>query len=123
MSGKSSASQFRRYLTSLAFGLAAIVAAATPYLAGSSERPAVTVDGFPGWPSTFEGRPLTSLPLTRRDELLARDFPGRIARFTDGRSEIVLRWVMGATRQLHPVADCFRGIGWRVAKGAMRGSW
>ena len=109
-----------RRLATGAFLLAAAIAAAMPYVITGAEPAGRGADGFPGWPETLEGRPLSPLPLTRREELLARGLPGRLARFTDGRREIVLRWVVGATRQLHPVADCFRGIGWRVANAPMR---
>lgn len=69
---------------------------------------------FPGWPTHFEGRPLARLPLTEREERFGRDFPGQVARFTDGRRELVVRFVTGATRKLHPASDCFAGIGYRV---------
>lgn len=73
------------------------------------------VDGFPGWPAH-----LAPLPLTAREEALAREFPGRVGRFTDGSAEIVLRWVARPTRQLHPAADCLRGAGWRVEPAPVR---
>lgn len=69
---------------------------------------------FPGWPAQFEGRALTVLPLTQREQRFAANFPGRIGRFTDGEREIVIRWVAQETRALHPAADCFRGLGYRV---------
>jgi hypothetical protein len=69
---------------------------------------------FPGWPTQFEGRPLTHLPLTELEERFGGDFPGRTARFTDGRRELVVRFVTGATRKLHPASDCFVAIGYRV---------
>lgn len=70
--------------------------------------------GFPGWPTHFEGRPLTRLPLSEREERFGDDFPGRVARFTDGRREVVVRWVTEPTRKLHPAADCFAGIGYDI---------
>jgi hypothetical protein len=69
---------------------------------------------FPGWPTHFEGRPLTRLPLTELEERFGSDFPGRMARFTDGRRELVVRFVTDATRKLHPASDCFVAIGYRV---------
>ena len=77
-------------------------------------------DGFPGWPAELDGRPLGALALTEREAELARDFPGRVGRFTDGTAEVVLRWVRTPTRQLHPAADCLRGAGWAVAPGPVR---
>lgn len=86
-------------------------------IAGFSARDAAPprVDGFPGWPAH-----LAPLPLTEREARLAREFPGRVGRFTDGRAEIVLRWVARPTRQLHPAADCLRGAGWRVEPAPVR---
>ncbi|HEX8495399.1 MAG TPA: hypothetical protein VF658_21480 [Pyrinomonadaceae bacterium] len=69
---------------------------------------------FPGWPTHFEGRALTALPLTEREQRFGRDFPGRIARFTDGQREVIVRWVTEPTRKLHPASDCFKGIGYQV---------
>jgi hypothetical protein len=71
-------------------------------------------DAFPGWPATFEGRPLVERPLGARDAAFARDFPGRVGRFDDGARQLVLRYVTRATRRLHPASDCFRGSGYAV---------
>jgi hypothetical protein len=35
---------------------------------------------------------------------------GRIAHFTDGEREAVLRRVTKATRKLHPASDCIAGV-------------
>jgi hypothetical protein len=48
------------------------------------------------------------------DRRFAEAFPGRIAKFTDGRREILIRWVPNPTRKLHPASDCFRGMGYRI---------
>src|SRR5262245_6381724 len=69
---------------------------------------------FPGWPAQFEGRSLTQLPLSSREERFAIDFPGRIARFSDGHREIIIRWVARETRALHPASDCFKGLGYSI---------
>lgn len=69
---------------------------------------------FPGWPARFEGRSLRARAASDVERRFAADFPGRIARFTDGSREIVMRWVVGETRKLHPAGDCFRGIGYAV---------
>ena len=70
--------------------------------------------GFPGWPSNYEGRPLTPLPLSSREQEFARDFPGLVGRFSDGTREVIVRYVSEPTRHLHPAADCLRGAGYRV---------
>lgn len=69
---------------------------------------------FPGWPARFEEQPLTPLSLTEREDRFAEGFPGEIGRFTDGRQEIIMRWVTRETRRLHPAADCFRGLGYTI---------
>lgn len=72
------------------------------------------------WPAAYEGRPLTLIAPTPEDRFLARQFPGQVARFSDGRRQIVLRRVSAATRTLHPASDCFRAIGYTVTPAPMR---
>lgn len=92
---------------------ACVLVAALPLRPASNTAPS-PAPAFPGWPTVFEGQPLTSLPLTAREDRFARGFPGRIGRFTDGRREIILRWVTQETRRLHPAIDCFRGLGYHI---------
>ena len=99
----------------LLFTFACILAAAAPLLAGLGTRPAAVQGTFPGWPATFEHRSLTPLPLSRIEERFAQDFPGRVARFSDGDGEVILRWVAQGTRRLHPASDCFRANGYEVS--------
>lgn len=83
-----------------------------PFLPVASE---VSVNrSFPGWPTQFEQRPLQVLPLTQREAGFYRDFPGKVARFSDGQRELIIRWVTAPTRKLHPAADCFKGIGYHI---------
>jgi hypothetical protein len=98
---------------------AAALAGLAPLLARSIETSAAT-DGFPGWPAQYEGRALTPLPLSARESQFAQDFPGRVARFSDGTRELVLRFTTAPTRRLHPAADCFRGAGFTVAPQPMQ---
>ena len=72
-------------------------------------------DTFPGWPAAYEDRALTEMPLTQRELAFVRDFPGRVGRFTDGRREIIIRWIGAPTRRLHSAADCLRGVGYSIA--------
>ncbi len=90
---------------------AALLAAGTPLVPAAP----VAVASEVSWPTRDDGRRLTPIAATALDARLARDFPGRIARFSDGRRQIVLRHVPQATRQLHPARDCFEAIGYRVA--------
>lgn len=99
--------------TTLAFvlvHLAAALVALAPRGAAAA-RP----DGFPGWPATFQGRSLTRVALTDREVRQLADFPGRVARFTDGSADVLVRWVAQPTRALHPGADCLRASGWSVS--------
>lgn len=66
------------------------------------------------WPTTWDGRALRPVAPAPEDARLARDFPGRIARFTDGRRQIVLRRVAEPTRRLHPARDCFGALGYAI---------
>lgn len=94
------------------FMLACLLAAAAPFrLPPSAPAPN---GAFPGWPTVFEGYPLRELPRTVREQRFERGFPGRIARFTDGHRELVIRWVTRETRMLHPATECFRGLGYRI---------
>jgi len=95
--------------------VACLSAALSPWLFAqpkpqSRESPAL----FSGWPTSFEGRALTALPLSEREQRFSHDFPGQTARFTDGQREILIRRITEATRKLHPASDCFEGIGYRV---------
>lgn len=112
----------------IAFVLAALAATLAPLLPKPERASASTASAFPGWPATFEGRALTELPQTAREQSFAAEFPGKVGRFSDGQREIILRWVAEPTRRLHPASDCFRGLGYAIdprpmqrdASGAMR---
>lgn len=96
----------------------ALAAATAPLLPERTAAPPPPVE----WPATFEGRALTPIAPAAVDAVIARDFPGRIARFSDGRRQIVLRSVTTPTRQLHSARDCFAAIGYAVTPAPMRDS-
>jgi hypothetical protein len=100
-------------VATIVFALACAGAALAPLMHRPTPTGAGAV-GFPGWPVQFQGAPLTQLPLSPIEESFGQNFPGRVARFTDGRREIILRWIAGATRKLHPAADCFKANGYVV---------
>ena len=101
-----------------AFVVACALAALAPVL---PQPTAASADAaFPGWPMTFDGRPLHPRPLLPREQRFAAAFPGRIAAFADGRRLYVVRWVTRATRRLHPAADCFRGAGYAIEPRPLR---
>lgn len=66
------------------------------------------------WPHSFAGRPLRPLALSAVEQRFAEQFPGTIARFSDGEQVLSLRHVTAATRKLHPAADCYRGLGYGI---------
>jgi len=70
---------------------------------------------FPGWPETFEGKALYPVPMTEQERRFGQGFPGRIARFTDGERQTIVRWVGATTRKLHPSSHCFRGLGYEIS--------
>jgi hypothetical protein len=102
----------------LLFLLVCAMAACMPWI----ERSTAISHGenFPGWPHTFEGKVLQTLPLTALEQKFAENFPGRIGRFSDGQREVILRWVTHETRKLHPAVDCFKGSGYEVQTMAMK---
>jgi hypothetical protein len=67
-------------------------------------------------PAQWQGRTLRPLALSEVEQRFARQFPGTLARMTDGRDVLVLRAVHRPTRMLHPAADCYRGLGYRIAR-------
>lgn len=62
----------------------------------------------------YADKPIQAIGLTAREQGFVTQFPGKIERFTDGRREIIIRWVTEPTRRLHPAADCFRSVGFDI---------
>ncbi|MBI5210169.1 MAG: hypothetical protein HY927_09395 [Elusimicrobia bacterium] len=98
----------------LIFLLAAMTAAAVSPLAGRASRPQSAPPLFPGWPASFEGAAMKPLELGGREKAFGKSFPGRLARFSRGRGEVVVRWVTDPSRLVHPASDCFRGLGFSI---------
>jgi hypothetical protein len=69
----------------------------------------------PAWPEQFEGARLYPVPVSSAERAFYADFPGAAARFTDGRRDLIFRWVSSGTRKLHSASDCFRGLGYTVS--------
>jgi len=78
----------------------------------SQSTPPMT--SFQQWPETFEGQSLQRLPITAKEQGFSQGFPGKIARFTDGSREIIMRYIEQPSRKLHPSADCLRGAGYTI---------
>jgi hypothetical protein len=94
------------------FVIGCVAAAAVPLVPG--REPDAPEAVFPGWPGELDARPLSRLPDSEQGVSWSDGLPGRVARFTDGEREIVIRWVVEVTRKLHPARSCFRGIGYAV---------
>jgi hypothetical protein len=94
---------------------ACVCAVLAPALSRDESNPIAASDVQPRWPSHFQGRMLTELPLSARERTFLAGFPGAVARFTDGERDIVMRWVTQPTRRLHPAEDCYRGLGYSVS--------
>ena len=107
---KRAAELWRRHWPAFAVLLLAL-AAALPLLSAPRAAP---LPRHVEWPHEWEGRALRPLALSEVEQRFAARFPGAIARFSDGERVLVLRRVSEPTRMLHPAADCFRGLGWRI---------
>jgi len=95
------------------FLAACLVAALVPFVPVSLPSHESSID-FPGWPERFEGLSLGPLALSDVEKRFEREFPGKMAKFSDGNRTIVMRWVTKETRKLHPAADCFKAGGHNV---------
>jgi hypothetical protein len=72
--------------------------------------------GFPGWPKEFDGAQLSEQPLTAREMRFWAGFPGKVARFTDGKRQIILRWAGGRSDRFHLAARCYRAMGYHITQ-------
>jgi hypothetical protein len=77
-------------------------------------RPAHPPESVPQWPSTYEGRLLLQLPVSKRERQFHEGFPGQMKKFSDGEREIVIRWINEPTRMLHPSMHCYKGFGFEI---------
>lgn len=100
-------------LAMLAFALGAALPLLAPATRAGS--PARHVE----WPTQWDDRALRPLATSAVEQRFAARFPGAIARFSDGERVLVMRQVDAPTRMLHPAADCFRGLGWRIAQARL----
>lgn len=101
----------------LAFALALLLCALAPFAASRGQ--AVSGGASAEWPASWDGRALRPLALSEVEQRFAARFPGQIARLTDGEQVLVWREVQRPTRMLHPAADCYRGLGYRIAQARL----
>lgn len=88
-----------------------IIATLIPLLPQPHTEPDLS---FPGWPASFERKRLQETALTPAEKAFQSGFPGRIGRFSDGRREIIIRWITRESRKLHPAIDCFKGNNYQI---------
>ena len=100
-----------RYLIFLVLHLGAFL---TPFMDWGNDSQKIT-QSFQQWPAEFEGLPLTRLAMSDKEQSFSTGFPGKIARFSDGSREIIIRYIKKPSRKVHPSADCFRGSGYKVS--------
>ncbi len=110
------------YLFAAALLLAALLPLRAWHAASTAlpqaRQPASVEWAEPQWvPQHGSIRRLDLSPLEQR---FARQFPGHIGRFTDGRDEWIVRVMDQPTRMLHPAADCFQGMGYTVSAPRVR---
>lgn len=67
---------------------------------------------------TFDGLtlPLSPLPPSPTEMAFAESFPGTLASYHWGGSQVILRRVNDATRRLHPSRDCLRAAGFNTTE-------
>ena len=95
--------------------LACALLPAWSLLAGApAPEPLSTATANHEWPTERDGIALRPLATTAVERRFAAQFPGRIGRFASERGVFVLRDVTRPTRMLHPAADCYRGLGYRI---------
>lgn len=94
--------------------IACCAAFLAPFVSSRGAAPRSGSVPFTGFPAEFEGVALRELGLTEREKFFLEDFPGKVGRYTDGRREIIFRWVTEPTRKMHLAADCFRAIGYET---------
>jgi hypothetical protein len=89
-------------------------AASVPFL-GASELAQTEAASFDGWPSSYEGRRLIPMRADAAQAQFADQFPGRLARFTDGEREFLFRYLEHPSRSLHAAGDCYKGAGYQIS--------
>ena len=103
----------------LLFALVLCLCALAPWWRPVNASAAVASSAANEWPATWHGKPLRPLAFSAVEQRFAARFPGRMARLTDGEHVLVLREVQQPTRMLHPAADCYRGLGYRILQAQL----
>lgn len=75
---------------------------------------------FVEWPYEWNGMMLRPLALSEVELRFSDQFPGSIARMTDGQRMFIFRHITEPTRKLHPAADCYQGLGYEISQIELR---
>lgn len=98
----------------LALLLALAISALLPALQGRGGESPENSRTQAEWPIELDGQSLQPLALSAVEQRFASRFPGRIGRFRSDAGAVTLRLTDRPTRMLHPAADCYRGLGYRI---------
>ena len=107
----------RRRITKGVFALALAACALAPLARPGHGSTSTSLAGEA--PTRWDDRTWRPMALDAVEQRFAARFPGRIARLTDGERVLVWREVAAPTRMLHPAADCYRGLGYRIGEARL----
>jgi len=66
------------------------------------------------WPQLSVNGKWDNIPLSPIESQFSLEMPGGLAKFSDGESVYILRYMTQVTRKLHPIADCFKSSGYQI---------
>lgn len=98
--------------------LLCLVAGSAPLVQARSVDASLAIKPDP-WHDRAEQYSLKRIPLSSLERQFQSRFPGEIAKFSDGQSEIIFRTIKSPTRQLHPAEDCLKGTGYKLSKDCL----
>ncbi len=106
-----------RYVN-LCYFLICFVAAGVPFASGKQIADFQSTQLSPVFDQllqTYDKNPLfKKVALSEQERQFQVNFPGKIDKYGDGQTQLILRRVYLPTRQLHPIIDCLRGEGYRL---------
>jgi len=103
----------------LVMAMCLLWSAADALHAPAESVPVVAASSVHEWPKQWDNSPMRPVALSAVEQRFAERFPGAMTRMTDGTQTLVLREVNAPTRMLHPAADCYRAIGYRIEKARL----
>lgn len=113
-----SAYHWRLKLPVITYCLLCVVAASAPLVQARSVDASLAIKPDQ-WHDRANRCNLKRIPLTAMEKQFQSRFPGDIAKFSDGQSEVIFRTIKSPTRQLHPAEDCLKGSGYVLSKDGL----